>query len=531
MHEQISSDAGLAEAGVPIEILNTEKLELQERCGIVALFSAHPTKQLEPMLMAAGGVQHRGQHGVGYASWSEAEQHRKPFTHTGLVLEAFTPHVFKRLNVPSNWSLFHCRYGTDGGYDEGNLQPVQAVTPDGQHISVIHNGQFVDTAGMRALLHKDISETASDTVLFTQLLAQSEESSWDEKILHTIDMVKGAYSVVVGVNGAIYAMRDEFGIRPLILGNVPGVGYMIASETNAFDKVGGHVLRQLNPGEVIRIDVNDLTVLRQGITDAEHSHGCDIEWAYFSHPSSLFPLVHGEGAERGNHQWESYQQFRHNCGIVVARESPIPNADFVIGVPDSGIAFANGYASAMKLPYQPIIYRDHFDKNGRNRLFLMDHDKAAIRTNVLGKLLINPDRALWEGKIVVLGDDSIIRGSVSAAITRAIFSLGAREVHWVVGFPPVVDRCHLGVSIRTHEELVAQRHDGDEKRIAQAIGATSVHYISPRGFLAAKLHTDSLQNPQQEKNIFLANQSCGGCVTGVYPIGAHGEIYQNGGIV
>jgi amidophosphoribosyltransferase len=162
--------------------------------------------------------------------------------------------------------------------------------------------------------------------------------------------------------------------------------------------------------------------------------------------------------------------------------------------------------------------------HGSHRLFMTDNEKHGIKHKVIGKLSLVPDPAIWKGAKVVLCDDSIVRGNVSAKITRACFYMGAKEVHWVVGYPPVMHRCHLGVSIRTKTELIASLKKGDPKRIAKEIGATSVTYISPTSFIRARLpDNEKIEKPANMQEIFLRNGGCGGCVTGLYPVGKDGK--------
>lgn len=505
----------------PLVIDDERGSYLGEKCGIIGVFSPDPTDQLGHALLAAGGVQHRGQNGVGFASWSPTEF--KNLAQPGLIAEVFQSDVIQNYRQKSNWTLIHCRYGTDGGYGKENLQPVIVETPTGERVTVIHNGQFTGIDSMRSLLNKNLPDEASDTVIFTHLLAQASNKTWDEKIIHTLSQVTGAYSLLIGVNGALYAARDRFGIRPMIYGQLPGIGWMTASETLAFDKAEGHVVGEILPGEILRFDKNGVTVIQSKSKDSRHL--CDFERAYFSHPSSL-------NAEPGIQvfSWESYAQFRERCGQVIAHESPIANASFVVGVPDSGNAVALGYANALNIPCHQYITRDHFDVNGKKRLFLQDEHMAGIGEKVLGKLLINPSRSAWKDAVVVFGDDTIVRSKVSAEITTAALALGAKEVHWVIGFPPITQKCHLGVSIRSNEELVAARHDANPEKIARAIGATSVRYISPKGFLTAR-HAAAQELKQSEpEKLFLDNDACGGCVTGIYPITRDGVIYKQDGI-
>ena len=149
---------------------------------------------------------------------------------------------------------------------------------------------------------------------------------------------------------------------------------------------------------------------------------------------------------------------------------------------------------------------------------MRDDEMKKISKRILKKLTLNPDPVIWKDKIVVIGDDSIVRGNVSEQITKAIFLLGAKEVHWIVGFPPVAHPCYLGVSMRTGEELVAYRYNSDPKKIAKAIGATSVNYISPKGFIQARKLSSDVKMPKDPRMIFLENGGCAGCVTGIYPV-------------
>jgi amidophosphoribosyltransferase len=269
----------------------------------------------------------------------------------------------------------------------------------------------------------------------------------------------------------------------------------------------------------VRLNKYGLTVLEKGLQGP--GYPCKFEDAYFSHPTSLQPPIDDDGGP-----WSSFATFREACGRYLASESPVKNASFVVGVPDSGIALATGYANESHLPYLPLLTRDHFDRNGRKRLFMSDAEMAQIRSKVLGKILITPDRLAWRDAVVVVGDDSMVRGNVSPEITQAIKSLGAKEVHWVLGFPPVSYRCHLGVSMREDEELIASRHGANTELIAQAIGANSVRYISPEGFLRARYPNTNIVTPEKPSEIFLENHGCGGCITGVYPISQNGEIYR-----
>jgi len=496
----------------------SEKI-IQEKCGLVAVYSKEHGHQLNIAILAAVGVQHRGTHGAG----TVLKTKRGLVQHIGkgLLREVFTKKVVKKIRQKSKWLIIHTRYGTHGGYLKENLQPCICKSPKGEKIVVAHNGQFIQMEKFLGEIPKKIPKKVSDTYIFTELLAHAKGNTWNEKILNTLDKVTGAYALLIGVGDSLYAARDPHGVRPLSIGSLRNKR-IIASETHAFDKIGAKVHRELKPGEVVKIGPSGVEVIRRGSKLAKHF--CDFEWAYFSRPDSLLP-PNGEG-DRPN-EWLSVNHFREGCGEALAKEFPVKNATFVVGIPDSGLSMATGYASALGLRYRQAIVRDHFDPEGDQRLFMRDDQIKRIQKKVLGKLSLVPEPRIWKDSIVVIGDDSIVRGNVSAEITKAIFMMGAREVHWIIGFPPVMKPCHLGVSIRSEEELIAARHKGKISGIIREIRATSVHYISNEGFIKARLRNLPFKTSENPQELFLKNGGCGGCVTGNYPISKEGIYYKD----
>lgn len=493
---------------------------IEEKCGIVGVFTKKFSTNLPLALHAAGGVQHRGQQGTGVAIKTK----EKILTHKddGLIQQVFTADRIKRYNKLCRWVMIHCRYGTSGAYYKENLQPCIIKSSKGDQAVIIHNGEFTDILTMKKRLKRKAPEGTSDTYLFAKLLSQTKGKNWDEKILKVLSETKGAYSLIIGTKDALFVARDQFGIRPLIIGEISD-GWLVASETHAFDKVGAKVVREVKGGEILKITKKGLKVIKRG---SDQNHFCDFEWAYFSKPNSLLPTHEKKDEYKNPDLWLSITEFRERCGYALAKEFPIAKATFAVGVPDSGISVATGYSNTLSIPYRQVIIRDHHDPNGIQRLFMRDDQKEMISKKVLGKLSLVPDKAIWKNAIVVVGDDSVVRGNVSKEITSAIFSLGAKEVHWIIGFPAVTHRCHLGVSIRTREELVAMRNEADPVKIAKAIGANSVRYISSVGFIRSRLLSTNLKTPKDPKEIFLANAGCGGCITGLYPINRAGEIYS-----
>jgi len=505
-------------------IPETKKL-LQEKCGIVGLYlpSTDRKTQIAIAINSIIGLWHRGQQGAGITI--KDNDGLKTHHGDGLPEQAFPADIVNAFGEGENpsWIIGQTRYGTFGNWNKANLQPVIQRSSDNEPLTVAHNGQFTAIERMKNNITEPVLDDASDTYIFSKLLAKAEGNTWDEKIISTLDKATtGAYSLVIGVGKSLYLARDPQGIRPLVLGKI-GDGFMAASETHALDKVGASVIRKIKRGEIVRIDKEGVITIKEGL-DGDGNF-CDFEWDYFSRPDSSYPFS-WEDLENPE-KWKSLYEFRDQCGAVLAKESPILNASFVIGVPDSGVPVSIGYANALDVPYKQLILRDHYDPNGNERLFQADYDKTKIGQRVIGKLSLVPNNRIWKDAIVVLGDDSCVRGDSSNALTKAVFNAGAKEVHWIFGFPQVMHPCYLGVSMRTHGELIAFRNQGDPKKIAREIGATSVNYISHEGFIQARLRSGAdLFIPEDRNEIFLANGGCGGCLTGRYPVSQEGIHYK-----
>lgn len=495
---------------------------IQENCGLVGIFNKNFVKSVPQALTAATGLQHRGQQGAGIAILTKTGI--KKYVGDGFLQDVFASPIVDKLNKPCRWVLVHGRYGTYGGYQKYNLQPCMAKSKDGE-VVVIHNGQFVKTGVMRKKIKKTFFlKEASDTYLFTQMLAKTKGRSWDEKITSALSQIDGAYSLLIAVKDAVYVARDQSGIRPLVMGRSSD-SYVFASETYALSKIGVKVDRSIKGSEILKVDRYGLHILSKG--QSAGGNFCDFEWAYFSRPNSLFPVYRKMDDDNYPQRWLSFAVFRERCGEILAEEAPINNASFVVGVPDSGVLVAMGYANKLKLPYRQAIIRDHFDPDGLQRLFMRDDRMEEIGNKVLGKLSLVPDGSIWKDAIVVVGDDSIVRGNVSSMVTKAIFSQGAKQVHWIVGFPPVNHPCHLGVSMRTKRELIAPKMGSNPQKIAQAIGATSVSYISYRGFIQAREGLNKVEGIKNQVELFLQSNGCGGCLTGLYPVDKKGKRWKS----
>ena len=495
--------------------LLVEKETLQEKCGIAAVYSLQPNKdQLRVVIIAGSGVQHRGQNGTGIAMMTEKGifAHRRQ----GLIRDVFPNEFVEEHTQATRWAMIHCRYGTNGGYDNENLQPITAKAQYGTEIAVSHNGQIVAINELAQARGLEITEGASDTTILTQILAAQEGSDWDEKVVNLVRQVKGSFSLVIGIDDDMYVIRDPMGIRPLFISQNDS-NWLVASETHVFDKVGVNHVRPILRGEILKLTPSGPQILQEG--HEGQGNFCDFEWSYVSRPNSNMP-DNGNDSEN----WLSFSTFRERCGATLASEAPV-EADLVIGIPDSGVAAGVGYANESGIPYHQLILRDHYDREGDGRTFMTDSDPSNIKRRVFGKLSFVQDPSTWQGKRVIIVDDSIVRSNTSDVINKILHNLGVSEIHWRVAFPEIPHTCHLGVSMRGEEELIAAQLGSDEQEIAAKIGATSVHYISHSGFIRAR--TGKMVTPENPREIFLVNGGCGGCVTGIYPVSKEGLIYDS----
>lgn len=508
---------------MPAEILTLHEEEKPtHECGLGLIYSFKPQSLQQDLLKIGHSLQHRGQNGAGIVT-----DRGFRVTGAGLLKDAIDPHELDH-ETENNWALIHLRYGTSGGYGQENVQPVE-VEIDGQKVHVAVNGNSPNKSRMRKYLTTPIFDEASDTVLAAHTLSSLAAESMDERILQFAqlpEIAAAANNMIIGSGDAVYVIRDQFGVHPLVVGDYrENEGIVIASETVALQKIGSQVLGEFPPGAILKITPQRTELLQDG-SPAEIHQRCIFEPAYFSSPNSRFPTKEGESPQ----EWQSALQFRMRTGELVAQEHPVPHADFIVGMPDSGVPFSTGLANGMKKPYYPSVIRSHYNGDEEiTRTFMQDVKMSGIAALVRGKLMPVDDPRLWKDKVVVIGDDSLVRGNTSKEVTRMLRQLGVREIHWRFGFPPVRWPCHLGVSFRSLGELIAVQMGNDWDKIAQEIGADSVAFVSNVGILQAarECDADDLVIPEDSRELFAANGYCGGCTTGVYPITSEGTIYRS----
>jgi amidophosphoribosyltransferase len=377
----------------------------------------------------------------------------------GLVSETFDDAELAKL--PGDVAVGHTRYSTTGSTVLANAQPCLVNYRAGS-LSVAHNGNLTNAAEIKqALVERgSIFASSSDTEVLVHLIARSEAPDAEMQIRSALERVEGAYSLVIGVGRTLYAVVDPRGFRPLVLGRI-GQGIVAASETCALDLVGATFIRELQPGEFVRITdgvVEDLQPLRSRPVSR-----CVFELIYFARPDST---IFGQSVDR----------VRREAGRRLALEHPAPGADVVFSVPDSSNAMALGFSEASGIKLEHGLIRNHYV----GRTFI--HPTQALRVAKV-KIKFNPVRGVIEGKKVVVVDDSLVRGTTSRGLVQMIRAVGAEEVHLRLASPPITGPCHYGIDTPTREELIASTHSMDE--IRDYLGVDSLGYLSLDGMVAA----------------------------------------------
>jgi amidophosphoribosyltransferase len=443
-----------------------------DECGVFGVFGHEEASKLTYLGLYA--LQHRGQESAGIVSSDGTELHLHRAM--GEVEEIFTPPVLASL--PGNLAIGHTRYSTAGDKALLNAQPIMIDCNKGK-VALGHNGNLTNAAEWRRKLeHKgSIFQTNSDTEVIVHLLARSQARNLSGALGDALNQVEGAYSLLVLTTDELIAVRDPRGFRPLSLGRL-GDSWLVASETCAFDLLNAQYIREIEPGEMVRISRSGIESIH--FAPEKPRQQCIFEHVYFARPDSI---IFGR----------SVTTSREALGRTLAKEHPV-SADIVVPVPDSGVPAAVGFALESGIPFRMGLIRNHYI----GRTFI--EPSQAIR-NFGVKLKLNPVRSLIEGQRVVLVDDSIVRGTTSRKIVRMVREAGAREVHMRISCPPTISPCYYGVDTPTREELIAS--SSTPEGICKYIGADSLGYVSLAGLKQAVDDTK--------------NSYCTSCYTGVYP--------------
>ena len=462
----------------------------RDECGVTGIYGAENAATLS--YFALTSLQHRGQESAGIAvsDGTKITLHKG----MGLVSDVFEQGHFEALG--GSIAVGHVRYATAGGRTIENAQPFMNSFKNGS-IALAHNGQLVNHTKMREML-EDYGSTfssSSDSEVILKLIVRryiengghlgtpdNEENSaavnqqrFIDAVEQTARLIKGSFALCIMTKNMLIGVRDPDGIRPLCIGQV-GEGYIVTSESCAIDSVNGKFLRDVEPGEIVVINKDGLRSIRYA---SEKKRTCIFEYVYFARPDSVIDGI-------------SVQEARYRMGEVLAEESPV-EADIVIGVPDSGLGAAQGYARASGVPYGMGIIKNKYI----GRTFIAPTQKE--RENMVF-VKLNAIRSDLEGKRVIVIDDSIVRGTTSRRLVQILRRAGAREVHFRVSSPPVKFPCHLGIDTPSKAELISSSHELEA--IRQEIGADSLAFISLKGMLEA----------------LGADDFCKGCFNGKYPV-------------
>ncbi len=426
---------------------------LHEECGVLGIFSAERMSVAPLAYYGLYALQHRGQESCGIVVNDDGL-----FSHykdVGLVNEVFTRPVMDKL-PEGNMAIGHARYGTTGGSGRENCQPIVVNHIKG-HMALAHNGNLVNSLELRSALELEgsIFHTSSDTEVISYVITRERLTapSIEEAVNRAMSRLKGAYSLVVMSPSKLVAVRDENGFRPLCYGRRDDGSYIVASETCALEAMGAHFVRDLDPGEILVFTAAGVQSIRDHCGKAPKKT-CIFEYIYFARPDSVIDGV-------------SVHEARLRAGEILARHHPAA-ADVVIGVPDSGLDAALGYARASGIPYGVGFIKNKYI----GRTFIAPGQAAR---EDLVRIKLNPIASVVKGKRLVVVDDSIVRGTTSARFVRLLREAGATEVHLRISAPPFLNPCYYGTDIDSRENLVACSHTVEET--ANLIGADSLGYL------------------------------------------------------
>ena len=459
--------------------LDADGDKLREECGVFGVIGASEAAAVCALGLHA--LQHRGQEAVGITSFDGAEF----YTRRGLGHVADNFSTGESISeLPGMMAGGHVRYSTTGGAGLRNVQPLYADLASGG-FAVAHNGNISNAGHLRSeLVNKGaIFQSTSDTEVIIHLVATSRFPKMLDKLVDALRMVEGAYSLIVMTPRGMAACRDPLGIRPLVMGKL-GDATVFASETVALDVVGADFERQVEPGEFVEVDFDGTVRTHRPFGDRP-ARPCIFEHVYFSRPDSIF-----------NNR--SVYESRKMIGVELAKEAPC-EADLVVPVPDSGVPAAIGYSQESGIPFELGIIRSHYV----GRTFIQPSDGAR---NAGVKRKHNANRALVEGKKIVLIDDSIVRGTTSLKIVQMMRDAGAKEVHFRVASPPTGHGCYYGVDTPERSKLLAGRMDVAAMR--EFIQADSLAFVSIDGLYRA------VDLPGRND---ACPQYCDACFTGDYP--------------
>ncbi len=420
---------------------------INEKCAVVGIFNhAEASKSA---YFSLHSLQHRGQEAAGISSGDGKRLHT--IKDRGLVMQVFNEQNLETLQ--GHMAIGHTRYSTAGNDSILDAQPVHANYDLGQ-LSIVHNGNLTNAQEVRDALIEEgaIFQSNMDTENLIHLIARSKQGKLKDRIIDAVKKIEGAYSLVFLSRTKMFAVRDRFGFRPLSLGRV-GDGYVVASETCAFDLIGAKYIREVEPGEMLIFE-KDKAPQSIKIFEPTPKH-CIFEYVYFARPDSE---VFGQNV---------YAK-RKNMGMELAKEQPV-EADMIIPVPDGGVPAAIGYAQESGIAYEMGIMRNHYI----GRTFI---EPTQEMRDLKVKMKLSPITELIKGKRLIVIDDSIVRGTTSRRIVRMLKEAGAAEVHMRISSPPTTDPCFYGVDTPNRDKLIAANMSVED--MCKYIEADSLAFLS-----------------------------------------------------
>ncbi len=457
--------------------------ELHEECGVFGIFGVPDAASLTYYGLHA--LQHRGQEGCGIVS-VDADGRFHRVKGAGLVTEVFSGDKLSEL--AGSMTIGHVRYSTTGGNTSENIQPFLFRHNSGD-FALAHNGNLVNSVQLRQYLENkgSLFQSSSDSEILAHLIKKETKYRDRPRIFSIIDalnMLEGAFAFLIMTANRIYACRDKYGLRPLSIGRLRD-GYVVSSETCAFDVLGAEFLRDVEPGEIVTIDAHGLR--SRDYSQYKRRQMCAMEYIYFSRPDSDI-----EGC--------NVHAFRKETGRILWREAPA-DADIVVGVPDSSLSAAMGYAEASGLPYEMGLIKNKYI----GRTFIQPSQELRERGV---RMKLSAVRTIVRGKRVVLVDDSIVRGTTSRRIVTMLREAGATAVHVRIASPPMTNPCFYGVDTSTYDELISAHKSVEE--VGREIGSDSLAFLSKEALLQAGGRSEL----------------CLACYTGNYPTALYQSVTQ-----
>jgi amidophosphoribosyltransferase len=469
-------------------LLNQRPDKPEEACGVFGIYA--PEEDVAKLTyFGLYALQHRGQESAGIAAFTGSEV--RAYKNMGLVSQVFNESILHELS--GNLAVGHTRYSTTGSSRRANAQPAILDSRLGS-LALAHNGNLVNTLELRQILESRGCDfvTTTDSEMIAVAIAQEVDrgKDWLDAAISAFQLCRGAYSLVIATPEGLMGARDPNGVRPLVIGTLEDhpTRYVLASETCGLDIIGAEYLRDVEPGELVWITESGMASFHW--MPKPERKLCIFEMIYFARPDSIM-------------NEESLYTYRVRLGQQLARESPIA-ADLVMGVPDSGIPAAIGFSQVSGIPYGEGLIKNRYV--GRTFIQPTQHMReSGIR------MKLNPLKDVLQDKRVIIVDDSIVRGTTSRKLVKALREAGAREIHMRISSPPVTHPCFYGIDTDNQGQLIAATKSVAE--IAEQLEVNSLAYLSWQGMLAV-----TGEDP---------NSFCSACFTGDYPIAIPDDIKRS----